>query len=115
MELWFSAVGVSVVGVLVASGLVNTWMLVGPTGIGRILTSPYGQLLLAKLGLFGLMLALAAANRYRLTPQLDRALASNTGVHAAAPVIRSVLAETTLAFLVLVLVSWLGMLSPPVD
>src|SRR3546814_8278467 len=35
--------------------------------------SPYGQLLLAKLALFALMLALAAANRWRLTPALAAA------------------------------------------
>lgn len=111
----FSAIGVGVVGVLVASGLVNSWLLVGPAGLSRILTTAYGQLLLAKLALFAVMLGLAAANRYRLTPRLERALATDAGAKAMAPVIGSILTETALAFLVLGLVSWLGTLSPPVD
>ena len=111
----FSAIGVSVVGILVASGLVNSWLLVGPKGVGRVLTTPYGQLLLAKLALFGIMLGLAAANRYRHTPQLERALGTDGGANSIAPVIRSILTETALAILVLALVSWLGTLSPPID
>jgi putative copper resistance protein D len=112
----FSGIGVAVVAVLVASGLVNSWYLVGPSGLGRMLTSLYGQLLLAKLALFGLMLALAAANRYRHTPRLERALeASNqTGAPLRSAMI-SVLTETALAIVVLALVSWLGTISPPIE
>lgn len=110
----FSAIGVGVVGVLVASGLVNSWLLVGPAGLGRLLTTLYGQLLLAKLALFGLMLALAAANRYRHTPRLERAL-KDGGSRPFAPLVRSILIETTIAIAVLAVVSWLGTLSPPID
>jgi putative copper resistance protein D len=110
----FSSIGVGVVGILVASGLVNSWLLIGPAGLSRVLTTPYGQLLLAKLGLFGAMLGLAAANRYHLTPRLEHALADG-GAKAITPVVRSILAETALALLVLALVSWLGTLSPPLD
>lgn len=110
----FSAIGVGVVGVLVASGLVNSWLLVGPAGLGRLLTTLYGQLLLAKLVLFGAMLALAAANRYRLTPQLERALKDGRA-RPFAPVARSILIETAIAIAVLAMVSWLGTLSPSID
>ncbi|MFX5578711.1 CopD family protein, partial [Acinetobacter baumannii] len=63
--------GTLIVGSLVITGALNYWLIVGPTVTG-LFSSPYGQLLIAKLGLFGLMLALAAANRYRLSPLLER-------------------------------------------
>lgn len=113
----FSGIGVTVVAVLVASGLANSWFLVGVDGLGRMLTTPYGRLLLAKLALFGLMLGLAAANRYRLTPRLARALRDNGAADGTAygPIVASVLTETALAVAVLALVSWMGTLSPPMD
>ena len=112
----FSRIGVAVVAVLVASGLVNSWYLIGLAGLSRAPTTPYGQLLIAKLVLLIFMLALAAANRYRHTPRLERALLARVeegGVFR--PVMLSVLAETALAVAVLALVAWLGTLSPPVD
>ena len=111
----FSAIGLGVVGVLTASGLVNSWLLIGAAGLGRVLTTAYGQTLVAKLVLFGLMLALAAANRYRITPQLQRALEGDAGARHFRPVLASILTETGLAVLVLGLVSWLGTLSPTID
>lgn len=111
----FSAIGVGVVAVLVASGLVNSWFLIGPDGLDRVLTTAYGRLLLAKLGLFGLMLALAAGNRFRLTPLLERALQAGGGPTSFRPVIASILTETALAFAILGLVSWMGTLSPPIN
>src|SRR3546814_15114753 len=61
-------------------------MIVGAENLGRSLGSPYGQLLLAKLALFGLMLALAAANRWQLTPALAAAVPeTNTDNVAADP------------------------------
>lgn len=112
----FSGIGAAVVAALVASGLANSWFLVGPNGLGRMLSSPYGLLLLVKLMFFGAMLILAAANRYRHTPQLERALQSGQlDGRALRPVLASVVTETGLAVAVLVLVSWLGTLSPPID
>src|SRR3546814_13020377 len=70
----FSRVGTICVLVIAATGLVNSQMIVGAENLGRSLGSPYGQLLLAKLALFGLMLALAAANRWRLAPALAAAV-----------------------------------------
>jgi putative copper resistance protein D len=112
----FSGIGIAVVAILVGSGLVNSWFLIGPTGLRQVLTSPYGQILVAKLALFGLMLALAAANRYRHTPRLELALQNvEAGGAPFRPVVSSVLTETVLAVAVLALVSWLGTLSPPID
>ena len=109
----FSGVGSGLVAVLVGTGLVNSWFLVGPARISGLWTTPYGQLLLLKLLLFAGMLGLAAANRFRLTPALGAALEDDeTRPDALAALRRSLMLETALAFLVLALIAWLGMLAP---
>jgi putative copper resistance protein D len=101
------------VAVLVATGLVNGWFLVGPTRLAGLWTTPYGLLLSVKLALFAGMLALAAANRFRLTPALGAALDGAVGpTEALSALRRSLLVETSLAFAVLGLVAWFGMLAP---
>jgi putative copper export protein/mono/diheme cytochrome c family protein len=70
----FSTVGIASVGALLLSGLVNAWYLVGD--VPALLGTPYGQLLLAKIALFATMLSLAAVNRRRLTPLVERRDAS---------------------------------------
>ena len=65
----FSGMGTIAVAVLVASGLVNSWFLVGSiTNLGG---TPYGQLLLVKLGMFAGILGLAITNRLSLVPALS--------------------------------------------
>ncbi len=108
----FSGVGSGLVAVLVASGLVNSWFLVGPERLSGLWTTPYGQLLSLKLVLFAGMLALAAANRFRLTPALGAALATGTREPALRALRLSLMLETGLAFAVLGLVAWFGMLAP---
>ena len=110
----FSGVGSVLVAVLVASGLVNSWFLVGPDRIAGLWTTPYGQLVSLKLALFAGMLVLAAANRFRLTPALGVTTAGRGGssVAALAALRRSLILETGVAVLVLGLVAWLGRLAP---
>ena len=109
----FSGVGTGLVAVIVATGLVNSWFLVGPTRISGLWTSPYGQLLSLKLVLFVSMLVLAAANRFRLTPALGAAIdGGQSSDHALGALRRSLLFETALSILVLGLVAWLGTLAP---
>lgn len=110
----FSGVGSALVAVLVATGLVNSWFLVGPNRISGLWTTPYGQLLSLKLALFVGMLALAAANRFRLTPALGAAIdgrAASNDVELS-NLRRSLRFETLLGCLVLGLVAWLGTLAP---
>jgi putative copper resistance protein D len=107
----FSGVGTIVVALLVVTGVVNSWFLVGPANIFALPSSLYGQLLLAKLALFVLMLALAAANRFRLTPALQRGLDSTPDA-ALAALRRSLFIETLAGLLVLGAVSVLGTLAP---
>ena len=59
--LWgFSLVGTIIVALLILTGTVNGWFLVGPGNIASLGQSSYGLLLIAKLVLFGGMLGLAA-------------------------------------------------------
>lgn len=57
----FSTLGLTSVGVLIASGLVNAWYQVGD--IPALVGTDYGRLLVAKLVLFAAMLGLATVNR----------------------------------------------------
>ena len=110
----FSGMGSGVVAVLVATGLVNGWFVIGPAGVGRLWTSAYGQLLTLKLVLFVAMAGLAAMNRFHLTPRLGAALDGQAPTQGAIAALRSSLAwETGLSIAVIALVAWFGMLAPP--
>ncbi|WP_051651388.1 copper homeostasis membrane protein CopD [Brevundimonas bacteroides] len=70
----FGTVGTVAVLTLALSGMVNTAFLVGVEGSASLAASVWGQLLLAKIGFFVLMIWLASHNRYTLTPALERAV-----------------------------------------
>jgi putative copper resistance protein D len=107
----FSGVGTATVAALLASGLLNSWFLVGPRHVGDLLATAWGRVLCAKLVVFLAMLGLAGLNRFRLTPELGRSLADPA---AALRRLRlSVAVETGAGALVLVLVGLLGALAPP--
>ncbi|WP_282949199.1 MULTISPECIES: copper homeostasis membrane protein CopD [unclassified Sphingopyxis] len=115
----FSLIGTICVLVIAGTGLINSQMIVGTENLGRSLGSPYGQLLVAKLVLFGLMLALAAANRWRLAPALAAAVSGteNEGIdadpeRALAAMRKSLILEALAAFAILALVAWVGTLEP---
>jgi putative copper resistance protein D len=108
----FARVGTICVLIIVATGLVNSQMIVGVQNIGRSAATPYGQLLLAKLGLFALMLALAAANRWRLTPALKVAIDEANPGAAIRAIRKSLILEGLAAASILALVAWLGTLEP---
>jgi copper resistance protein D len=110
----FSKIGTLLVAVLIASGLINSWFLIGPEHVLEIFTSAYGFVLSAKIALFFGMLIFAAINRYRLTPALAEALKDHGNSATAVRSIRtSVGLETLLGVLVLFAVGWLGTLVPP--
>lgn len=102
----FSKIGVPLVVLLAATGLVNAWFLVGLNNPGALLTTSYGRLLSLKLLLFAAMLLLAALNRWRHTPEVDRTRVSGSALRV------SIMAEASLGILVLALVAWFGMLEP---
>ena len=110
----FAFVGTAVVTTIVVTGLVNSWFLIGPQGATSILESIYGQLLVAKLLLFLVMLGLAAINRYRMTPALEAAIARSDHSAAVSGLRATLAVETASAIIILALVAWLGTLAPPV-
>jgi copper resistance protein D len=73
----FSLLGMAAVAMLLATGIVNSWYLVG--SVDALLNTHYGKLLLLKLALFLGMVGIAAFNWSQLTP----ALAQNNSVAAA--------------------------------
>ena len=101
--LRFSTVGLFAVGTLLATGIVNAAILVG--SLPALLETNYGNLLLAKIGLFAVTVCVAAINRLHLTPRLPNAgamrqLARNTWI------------ETGVGLIIIVIVSVLGILPP---
>src|SRR5207249_1372921 len=63
----FSRMAAYAVSLVLAGGIVLAVLLVGT--LDALVTSPYGWVILAKVGLFAPMLALGAYNRYRLVPK----------------------------------------------
>jgi copper resistance protein D len=105
----FSAMSLCCVIILAASGLVNSWYLVG--SISNLLTTQYGRVLTIKLALFASMIALGAVNLLRLKPRLAKD-ASDASASASAALRRNVLIETLLAALVFIITGLLGTLPP---
>ena len=112
--LRFSRMGYVAVGTLIGSGLINSWFLVG--SVSGLLNTPYGQILLGKLALFAAMLALAAANRFWLVPQMIVARAGASGEPSVwlSRLRYHVLGEQLLGLMVLLAVSILGTMWPAV-
>ena len=109
----FSSTGTILVGTILVTGIVNVGSVVGWGHVAALPQSAYGRLLIAKVGLFLLMLGLASANRFWLSPALGRAR-HEAEVRAALRSLRFSLAfEMTGALLVLMLVAALGTLAPP--
>jgi putative copper resistance protein D len=112
--LHFSAIGPALISLLILTGLINTWLLVGPGHWRALVTEPYGQLLVGKVMVFAGMLALGAHHRYRSTPRLRQLLDGvPAGSSSVADLRRTLLAETALALIVLAVVAVLGTLVPP--
>ena len=99
----FSIVGVLSVGGLLATGLVNSWFLLG--GPRDLVTTDYGRLVALKIGLFAAMITLAAVNRFYLTPCLPDSSALRT-------LKRNSIAEIALGLCVVLFVAILGTLPP---
>jgi putative copper resistance protein D len=110
----FAGLGSLAVVLLLLSGLGNSWFMIGPARVAGLGTSLYGQLLIAKLVLFVLMLVLAAGNRFRLTPALGSVLAGCEDPRPALQRLRrSIVVETLVGALLIVVVAVMGTLAPP--
>ena len=107
----FSGMGYAAVAALLATGLVNGWFLVGT--VDGLINTSYGRLLVLKVAIFGTMVALAGLNRFRLVPRL--ASGQISGRLALSRLRRHILAEQSLGFAVILIVSFLGTMAPPVS
>jgi putative copper resistance protein D len=101
----FSMLGLLSVATLLATGLVNTWMMAD--SLNSLLATDYGNLLLLKIALFVAMVAIAAINRVRLTPRLPK----TDAVHRLD---RNTRVELALGLAIIAAVGVLGVLSPAV-
>lgn len=99
----FSVLGIVCVGTLLVSGLINSWELLN--GPDDLLATVYGRVLSLKLGLFVVLVGIAAVNRVSLTPRLPAAAAMRT-------LQRNSLVETGVGLTVLMLVGLLGTMIP---
>lgn len=107
----FAPVGTVAVAVIALTGLINGYAIFGPN-VTDLANSTYGQLLIFKIVLVGVMLVLAANNRWRLTPALEGGC-DEVGADAGwTRLRRSVALEAVAGVGVLFLVSWLGMIDP---
>jgi putative copper resistance protein D len=110
----FSGLGTLAVGLLTASGLVNTTFTVGMANLRLAPDTAYGQLLIVKLVLFGLMLVLAASNRFALTPALGRSLQTvDARMASLGRLKRSVILESVVGAALVAVVAILGIQPPP--
>jgi len=110
----FGTIGTAAVAVLAFSGVINAAFLVGPDGSRLLTSSAWGQLLVAKLALFLLMVWLATENRYSLTPRLERALTEGRDTAEAIQSLRlSIGLELAAGVALLGLVGVMGVQTPP--
>ena len=107
----FSRVGTAAVGIVVLTGIFNGFVILG-SDVSSIFFSTYGLVLTAKIALFGVMIALAANNRWKITPALKQSLHSGGSKTAWKQLRISITWEATAGAAVLALVAWLGTLAP---
>lgn len=109
----FSGWAAITAGVLIAAGLVLSWIQVG--SIDALTTTLYGRLLLAKVGLVVLILAAAAWNRFRLVPRVAAAAIEEPPADDAAAwrtLLRLVKLEVLLLVVVLLVTAVLANVTP---
>jgi putative copper resistance protein D len=93
----------------ILSGFVNAWILVA--SFRGLVETGYGQLLMLKLAAFAVMLALAAFNRFALTPRLA-VPSGDARQDALRALSRNTLIEIALGLSIFAMVGVLGMLHP---
>ncbi len=107
----FSVLGITCVGTLIVTGVVNTWFLAG--SVPALLGTLYGQLLLLKIALFAMMIILASVNQRRLLPRLAGAMRDpNSPLQELRQVVRNASVESGIGVLVLAIVGIMGILPP---
>ena len=102
----FSTLSLVSVALLVATGFINSWFLVG--SFPNLLEQTYGRWLLAKIILFGLAVSIGAVNLLRLKPRLAVENAEAT----VAQLQFNIRVELFLGIAVVIIVAVLGILPP---
>ena len=108
----FSTLGLISVGFILATGIVNAWILVG--SLHGLTVTEYGRLLMLKVTLFAAMLMMAAANRFWLTPRLALPSGSEPQLKALRQLTRNSVIEIVLGLMIFGIVGMLGMLHPAI-
>ena len=106
----FSSLGMASVAALIASGIVNAWILVG--SFRGLVVTTYGWILMIKLAIFAVMLGFAATNRFRLTDELASPPGSKAHDAALAQITRNTRIEIVLGLVVFAIVGSLGTMHP---
>ncbi|MBS0970819.1 copper homeostasis membrane protein CopD [Nissabacter archeti] len=107
----FARAGTVIVLSIIVTAVINFFFIVEDP-LRTLPGSDYGLLLLIKTALFFVMLLLAAVNRFRLAPRLEKTLGQGHYKTGIALMRRSIITEFTLSILILAAVAWLGTLSP---
>lgn len=103
----FSTLSLWCVSVLVITGIVNSWLLVG--SIHALFTTTYGWLLVVKLAMFGVLLILGAQNRFVVKTKLRNLQADSDFLSQLR---RNVLFEICFGAAVIAIVACLGVTPP---
>ena len=108
----FSAMSLLVVAALAATGLTNSYFLVG--SLRALVTTGYGRLLMLKVLLFVIMIGFGACNLLRFKPQLALPNEQNAKQRDALhKLMRNVIAELCIGTLIVLIVGALGATPPP--
>ena len=103
----FSTLSLCCVSVLVASGISNSWLLVG--SVYALFTTDYGRLLLVKLTSFAILVGFGARNRFLIKAKVQK---TGSDPDLLAQLRRNVLCEAYLGVAVVVIVACLGVTPP---
>jgi putative copper resistance protein D len=108
----FSMLGIASVATLLSGGIVNAWILVG--SFNAFVATGYGRLLMLKIGLFAVMIALAAVNRFVLTPRLTLSKENGLQFNALRLMTHNSMIEIALGLAIYGIVGLLGTLHPAI-
>jgi putative copper resistance protein D len=108
----FSTLGIVSVGTILATGIVNSWILVG--SLHALTATEYGRLLMLKIILFAGMLMIAAANRFLITPRLALESEIAPPLKALRRLTLHSIIEIALALMIFGIVGMLGTLHPAI-
>jgi putative copper resistance protein D len=106
----FSRLGYFAIGLILFSGCVMSWQMVG--GWSELFDTAYGRVLLAKIFLFSLMTGVAAVNRFYWMPRLAPGKNAKRSQPMLRSLLRNVILEQAIGLAILSAASLLGTLPP---